>query len=142
MWKKICGVASILIGVFLIYCWMPAIEDAFRAKYGYYIGDIYLKNIENALCIILAQGLIFGFITIAISKSKGYDGGFWWGFFLGILGLIVVAVRPDKSNPEQDKSVKAANYTQALERLASMRDHGILTEAEFNEKKQEILKRI
>ena len=26
---------------------------------------------------------------------KGY-GGFWWGFFLGVIGIIIVAVRPDE----------------------------------------------
>lgn len=44
---------------------------------------------------IVIWGLIWGFITKAVSSSKGYDGGFAWGFFLGLIGLIVVAVRPD-----------------------------------------------
>lgn len=29
-----------------------------------------------------------------MNQEKGYDGGFAWGFFLGIIGIIVVAVRP------------------------------------------------
>ena len=38
--------------------------------------------------------IICGLISKAINIGKGYDGGFAWGFFLGILGIIVVAIRP------------------------------------------------
>ena len=44
-------------------------------------------------CII--QALIFGFITKHVAESKGYDTGFAWGFWLGLIGLIVVAVKPN-----------------------------------------------
>lgn len=38
---------------------------------------------------------IFGMISKHINESKGYDGGFAWGFWLGIIGIIVVACRAD-----------------------------------------------
>jgi hypothetical protein len=41
---------------------------------------------------------IFGVITRSINRNKGYDGGFAWGFFLGIVGIIVVAIRPFNQN--------------------------------------------
>ena len=44
---------------------------------------------------LLISSLVFGFITRYIAQSKGYDGGFWWGFFLGIIGVLVVGFRPD-----------------------------------------------
>lgn len=43
----------------------------------------------------LIAGVICGFITKNINESKGYDGGFAWGFFLDVIGIIVVAVRPN-----------------------------------------------
>ena len=43
----------------------------------------------------LIYSLILGFIARYIAESKGYDGGFWWGFFLGVIGLLVVGFRPD-----------------------------------------------
>ena len=38
---------------------------------------------------------IFGLITKKINTDKGYDGGFGWGFWLGAIGIIVVACRQD-----------------------------------------------
>ena len=50
-------------------------------------------------------GIIFGFICDAIVKSKGYpkemNKGFLWGFFLGWIGLIVCAVKPQYTQPYQ-----------------------------------------
>ena len=42
----------------------------------------------------LIVAIIFGFVTKAINNSRGREGGFWWGFFLGVIGIIDVAVRP------------------------------------------------
>ena len=44
--------------------------------------------------IYLIYAIICGFITKSMNQNKGYDGGFAWGLFLGIIGIIVVAVRP------------------------------------------------
>jgi len=47
------------------------------------------------LIIYLIDGVIFGLITKYVSESKGYEGGFAWGFFLGLIGLLVVGFRPN-----------------------------------------------
>lgn len=64
--------------------------------------------------------IICGFISQAIASSRGMDGGFWWGFWLWIIGIIVVAVRPNdkpvhyqyapapKSKQEREKEILAA----------------------------------
>ena len=43
--------------------------------------------------VIIAH-IVLGFKTRSMNQAKGYEGGFAWGFFLGILGLITVAIRP------------------------------------------------
>ncbi len=48
---------------------------------------------------------IMGFVTKTISKDKGYDGGFWWGFLLGIFGIIIVACKPVNPNPTDEHSM-------------------------------------
>lgn len=52
---------------------------------------------------ILIWCLIWGFVCNRVVASKGYDDednkGFWWGFFLGLIGLIVCAVKPVVERP-------------------------------------------
>lgn len=45
-----------------------------------------------------------------ISKNKGYSfaGGFLWVFFLGLLGLVIVAVEKPKEQPAS--SVKTVEF--------------------------------
>ena len=42
------------------------------------------------------HGLIFGFIAKYIAESRGDDTGFAWGFWLGLIGVLVVGLRPSK----------------------------------------------
>ena len=54
--------------------------------------------------IYLAVWLGLGFLTKYIANQRGYEGGFWWGFFLGVIGIIVVCARPAKPLvPSSDK---------------------------------------
>ena len=57
--------------------------------------------LEFAFVIIayLVQALVFGFIASYIASCKGYTTGFAWGFFLGVVGLLVVGFRPTLSQP-------------------------------------------
>ena len=43
--------------------------------------------------------IICGVICKAIASSRGMEGGFWWGFWLNIIGIIIVAVRPNDNKP-------------------------------------------
>ena len=50
--------------------------------------------------------LVFGGICRAISSNRGMSGGFWWGFFLWVIGIIIVAVRPN-----EQRSSSSNRYT-------------------------------
>ena len=45
------------------------------------------------LILTIGNACIFGVITKVINERKGYYGGFAWGFWLGWIGIIVVACR-------------------------------------------------
>lgn len=47
--------------------------------------------------VLLVQAVIFGFLCQSLCEKKGHEGGFWIGFFFGILGLLYVVGLPDKS---------------------------------------------
>lgn len=60
------------------------------------------------LVISLAYAFGFGIATMKISQSKGYDGGFLWGFLLGFIGLIVVLCKPNcKNDPVPSTSTRS-----------------------------------
>ena len=60
-------------------------------------------NAAVIFLISILAGCICGSITDCIAKSKGYDAGFAWGFWLGVIGIIVVAVRPFNNLSEKSE---------------------------------------
>lgn len=53
------------------------------------------------VAIVMRIGIrsIWGAITWKMNDYKGYaSNGFWWGFFLGLVGVIVVACKSNVSN--------------------------------------------
>ena len=101
---------------------------------------------------VIIQGLIWGFVAQIISENKGYEDGFFWGFFLGIMGIIVVACKPDNNSSyalallskeaaeeEKDKSEKELLNVQKLKSYKDLLDSGVITQEEFDKKKSELL---
>ena len=97
-------------------------------------------------------GIIFGCITKHINESKGYEGGFAWGFWLSFIGIIVVACKPDNriytqmQNQNAANSSYSANHGQSaadeLKKYKELMDQGVITQAEFQAKKEQLLKEI
>lgn len=56
----------------------------------------------------LISCIVFGFITRAINTGKGREGGFWWGFFLGVIGIIVVACRSSVNESQPTYSYQSS----------------------------------
>jgi len=85
------------------------------------------------LLSMLFFAAILGLITGFIAKSKGYSFGAWWlyGFLIFIIAIIHVLVIPNKKNIEQ----KVINE---LERYKKLFEEGIITEEEFDSKKEEL----
>jgi hypothetical protein len=49
-----------------------------------------------SLVITIIVGCLWGAATYTINENKGYyNNGFWWGFWLGLIGVIVVLCKPD-----------------------------------------------
>lgn len=60
----------------------------------------------NVVTVIIWIAL--GIICAVIHKNKGYSpiAGFCWGFFLSIIGLIVVLLEKDKAEHDADMANK------------------------------------
>lgn len=101
------------------------------------------------LIILIIWGCIWGGIATAVGNSKGING-FWWGFFLGLIGVIVVGCMDSKKTQPQEtlvvkqvpnQSPKTSNLDkyEELEKLAKLKEQGAITDDEFNSLKKEIL---
>ncbi len=57
--------------------------------------------------------IIFGIVTLKMNENKGYYGGFWWGFFLGWIGIVVIACKRENVrsnycyNSEADRALSS-----------------------------------
>lgn len=149
--------------------------------------DVMLITYLISGIIGIGIGCVFGFITKTINEANGYYGGFAWGFWLGVIGIIIVACR--QPNPYAYQSQKSiikkeptdqippeggwkcscgrvhAKYVsscpcgksksdaiggkgnrekaniEALKEYKALLDQGVITQEEFDRKKQEILSR-
>lgn len=62
----------------------------------------FLVGGDASMLGIIIVGVICGLISKAITKSRRMSGGFWWGFFLWIIGIIIVAVRPNDAKKKEE----------------------------------------
>lgn len=103
------------------------------------------------LVLIIAAGLAF--IPASIAKRKGYSFGLWWfyGWMLWIVAIIHVSLIPDKnaqqtpinaasSIPYYPPSNSAQSAADELKKYKELFDQGVLTEEEFQAKKEQLLK--
>ena len=104
------------------------------------------------LIVIPVIGLFFGLMTGAIASNKGRSAAwFWMGFFLDIVGLIVVICLPNLNNKKppvasnmheetiQNDSEPQMDKFEEIRKYKELLDEGIITQEEFEAKKKELL---
>ena len=86
----------------------------------------------------LIAGIAFGYFSGKIASKKGYSfGGFFaLGFFLGVIGLVIALVISDKTAPVIPLRTEGADD---LIKYKSLLDQGVITQEEFDAKKQFIM---
>lgn len=48
------------------------------------------------IIVVIIRGCVWGFATTAVIDNKGYDENwFWWGFFFGLIALLVALSKPE-----------------------------------------------
>jgi len=106
--------------------------------------DVYLKQAIVWGAVYMVNGLVFGALTSYISRMKGYESGFAWGFWLGLIGLLVVGFRPAQNQKDAADSDPAhqPDEMEKLAKLAKLHEQGVLSDEEFQQKKKELLAKI
>ena len=89
--------------------------------------------------LILVIAAFLGLIPGSIAKNKGYSFGLWWfyGWMLFIVAIIHVNLIPDKNERQAHVAESAADE---LKKYKELFDQGVITEAEFQIKKEQLLK--
>ena len=54
------------------------------------------------LLLVLLSCSLFGSLTTYLGEKKNIDNAFWWGFLLGVIGLIIVAGLPTEEEKVED----------------------------------------
>lgn len=105
-------------------------------KYIDILGGIYFDTHLGTVIAPIGIGLISGYITRKILPSN--KNSYWLGLFLGIIGIVItIFIRLSNNTSTNNKS---NNKYEDLQKLAELRQSGVLTEEEFNAEKEKILK--
>ena len=92
------------------------------------------------ITLAIAAGL--GLIPANIAKGKGYSFGLWWfyGWMLFIVAIIHVSLIPDKTASNvRNNSILTTSNAEELAKYKNLLDAGVITQAEFEIKKQQLL---
>ena len=68
------------------------------------------------IILLIASPIVFGLITNSMGDKKGIRNGFWWGFFLGIIGVIIVSMKESKE-PKKPKNISLDTLIKAKKKL-------------------------
>ena len=94
------------------------------------------------LIIIVAVAIGLGFLTEYLGKQKGQYNCFWYGFLLGVIGVIIVLCLKDKSSEipqKEETNIQNSNKYDDIAKLQQLKDKGAITEAEFEREKSKLL---
>ena len=94
------------------------------------------------ILVVLIWAVIWGCITKKINQDKGYEGGFAWGFWLGLIGLIVVLCKSDNRSSDDSKyseEPKKISDADEILKFKKLLDEEAITQEEYDIKKMQIL---
>lgn len=98
--------------------------------------------------VVVMMCFLWGFIGKAMAASRGLHerSGFWLGFILWFIGLFVIAATPAKREKSEAKMTEVrssakvqSTIDERLRSLVSLRDQGLVSEGEFEQRRKAIL---
>ncbi len=89
--------------------------------------------------ILMIYGLIWAYLSRYIGLKKNIYSGYIWGYFLGIIGFIVICALPGEKEIVNESTQLLSNIEQ-IKKYKELLDIGAITEEEYNDKKKELLK--
>lgn len=103
-----------------------------------FVGFIYYATGEGGFYFFAGlSATIFGAVSKNIAAAKGLQNGFQWGWWLGIIGFIVVCATPSKV---QSNTSSSSDKFDNLEKLQKLKESGAITQEEFEKEKEKLLR--
>ncbi|MCE9623744.1 MAG: SHOCT domain-containing protein [Actinomycetia bacterium] len=101
-------------------------------------------NPAGLILLLAIFSTLWGFVGKAMAVAKNLDerSGFWLGFILWFVGLIIIAVTPSRQSVRGavDGAGESATTAQdRLRRLVSMHVDGLISDDEFQSRRTAIL---
>lgn len=97
-----------------------------------------------SISLILIWIAVWGSIGYYIGPFRGYEpiNGALMCAFLGPIGILILAVTTGPDAPDPTAAMPSVDAADQICKLAQLRDDGVLTAAEFDTKKRELLARM
>ena len=90
--------------------------------------------------VTVAIWIGMGVLCEYLGGKKGRKNCFWWGFFLGLIGVVVVCCLSDQSEGQESGAKTNTDKYEGLQKLQQLKESGAITDVEFEIEKQKILK--
>jgi len=105
------------------------------------LGPAELLVVVGVLAVLVGIPWIFYQVGASIAQGKGRSRSLgWWAVFFGIIGIIGLAMMSDERTPARiPLPSQPTNVGAQLERLAELKDKGVLSPEEFEQQKRTLL---
>lgn len=93
------------------------------------------------LILYILFGFIFAIICMSVGENRdiGRTAGFWLGFFLGLIGLIIVLCSPKIVERPYIPPRPRDSIPDQIKKYKDLLDSGAITENEYNIQKNKLL---
>lgn len=101
---------------------------------------IFENNYEFPnISVLILFAILWACIADGIGEKKGIKSGFYWGFFLSIIGVIIVCILPNENN-KSNENLNRSQSADTLKKYKELLDMGAITQEDFECMKLELLK--
>lgn len=88
---------------------------------------------------IMIFELVWAYLARYVGLKKHIYSGYVWGYFLGIIGFIVVCVLPKEKKENNNIITQNIFVPDEIEKYKKLLDSGAITQEEYDKKKKELL---
>lgn len=100
-----------------------------------------MESLVIFIVIAVINIIIWAVVCQKVAEGKGYNGVTWqwWGGLFGIFALIVLLTKPNLNAVSAAASSTELNNIRAVQEYKNLLDAGVITQAEFDRKRAELL---